>query len=95
MGDNRQHITPISHGPREEAIRALAGRQAGNVCRAQLLELGLSEGAIDARVRTGALARRYPGIYALPPARQDPPALIAAAVLACGPTALASHSSAA
>ena len=56
--------------------------------------VGLSEGAIDARLRSGALARRYPGVYALAPARQDPQALIAAAVLAGGPHAVASHASA-
>jgi hypothetical protein len=76
-------------------IRALAGRQAGNISRAQLLGVGLSEGAVNARLRTGALARRYPGVYALAPARQDPPARIAAAVLAGGPTAAASHATAA
>ena len=95
VGDNNHHIGPISHDPREEAIRALAGRQVGNISRAQLRELGLSSTAIDARLQTGALARRYPGVYALPPARQDPQARIAAAVLAGGPDALASHSSAA
>ena len=38
---------------------------------------------------------RHMGVYALPPARYDPQALIAAAVLAGGPTAVASHGSAA
>jgi hypothetical protein len=95
VGDHHHHVTVFSHDPREEAIRALAGRQAGNISRAQLLEVGLSDGAITARLRTGALARRYPGTYCLPPARIDPPAIIVAAVLAGGPTALASHSSAA
>ena len=94
MGDNNHHITLISHDPREDMIRALAGRQAGHISRAQLVDLGLSQGAITARIRTGALVRRYPGVYALPPARHDPPALIAAAVLAGGPTAAASHTSA-
>lgn len=77
------------------AIRALGGRQSGNISRTQLRALGLSRGAIDARLRTGALVYRYPGVYALAPARMDPQALIAAAVLAGGPTAVASHASAA
>jgi hypothetical protein len=94
VGDHHHDITVISHDPREVAIRAVAGRQSGNISRAQLLGAGLSEGAIDARLRTGALVRRYPSVYALPPARQDPQALIAAAVLAGGPDAVASHSSA-
>lgn len=38
---------------------------------------------------------RYPGVYALEPARVDPPALAFAAVLACGPDAVLSHFSAA
>ncbi len=95
MGDHHHDITVFSHDPRETAIRAAAGRQSGNISRAQLLGVGLSEGAIDARLRTGALVRRYHSVYALPPARQDPQALIAAAVLAGGPTAVASHASAA
>ena len=77
------------------AIRALGGRQSGNISRTQLRALGLSRGAIDARLRTGALVYRYPGVYALAPARMDPQALIAAAVLAGGPDAAASHASAA
>lgn len=63
--------------------------------RTQLLEVGLGSGAIGARVKSGALVTRYPGVYAIPPARTDPPALAAAAVLACGPHAALSHASAA
>jgi hypothetical protein len=94
VGDSSHDIGNISRGPRETAIRALAGRQAGNLSRAQLLEAGLSSSAIGARVTSGALVRRYHGVYALAPAREDPQALIAAAVLAGGPTAAASHASA-
>jgi hypothetical protein len=65
------------------------------VTRAQLLEAGLTEGGVDRRLRNGSLAPRYRGVYALAPARVDPQALIAAAVLAGGPTAVASHGSAA
>jgi hypothetical protein len=77
------------------AIRELAGRQSGNVSRRQLLAQGLGVEAIKARLRNGSLVTRYHGVYALAPARQDPQALIAAAVLAGGPTAVASHASAA
>jgi hypothetical protein len=67
----------------------------GNLSRHQLVDLGLGLGAIKARVRNGTLIACYPGVYAIAPARTDPPSLIAAAVLAGGPTAVASHSSAA
>ena len=60
-----------------------------------MLGIGLSKGAINARLRTGALVYRYPGVYALAPARMDSQAVIAAAVLAGGPDAVASHASAA
>src|SRR5581483_4157420 len=43
----------------------------------------------------GAFVSRYQGVYALAPACMDPQALIAAAVLAGGPTPVASHASAA
>jgi hypothetical protein len=77
------------------AIRALAGRQSGNVARQQLLSLGLSAEAIAGRLRNGTFVSRHIGVYALAPARTDPQALIAAAVLACAPTGIASHASAA
>jgi hypothetical protein len=73
----------------------LARRQSGNLTRAQLLEVGLTEGGVDRRLRNGSLVTRYHGVYCQAPARQDPQALIAAAVLAGGPTAVASHGSAA
>jgi hypothetical protein len=57
--------------------------------------MGLSKGAIDRRLNNGSLVARYPGVYAIAPAREDPPALAAAAVLACGPHAALSHTSAA
>ena len=95
MGENDSPRSDIAHGLREAAIREHARRQAGHVTRSQLLELGLTNGGIGRRLARGALIARYTGVYALPPARQDAPAIIAAAVLACGPHALASHSSAA
>ena len=77
------------------AVRELAGRQFGNLNRRQLVDCGLGLGAIKARVRNGTLVTRYPGVYSIAPPRSDPPALIAAAVLAGGPAAVASHASAA
>jgi hypothetical protein len=95
VGDHDHHVSAISQAQREAAIRALAARQSANISRAQLLISGLSSAAITARLRTGALVFRYLGVYALPPARYDPQAVIHAAVLAGGPTAVASHASAA
>jgi hypothetical protein len=79
----------------EVAVRQLAGRQSGNFSRRQLLSLGLGSNAIKARLRNGSFVKRYPAVYCVAPARMDPQALIAAAVLAGGPAAVASHASAA
>jgi hypothetical protein len=60
-------------------------RQYGNVSRRQLRALGMGGGAIQYRLRTGTLAWRFDGVYCQAPAREDPQALIAAAVLAGDP----------
>jgi hypothetical protein len=70
-------------------------RQFGNVSRRQLLALGYSSGRVQAQLRNGTLVKRHDGVYCQAPPRQDPQALIAAAVVAGGPTAVASHASAA
>jgi hypothetical protein len=95
MGANGSERTKIAHDPVETAIRELARRQSGNFSRQQLLAQGLGAEAIKARLRNGSLVTRYHGVYCQAPARHDPQARIAAAVLAGGPTAAASHASAA
>jgi hypothetical protein len=95
MGRKHAPGVQISHESREAAIRELAGRQAGHVTRQQLLGLGLSRTGIDRRLSSEKLLARYTGVYALPPARTDPPAMAAAAILACGRHAVLSHQSAA
>jgi len=70
-------------------------RQSGNVARHQMLAVGMSTGSIQHRLRIGELVPRYHGVYCQSPPRDDPQALIAAAVLAGGPYAVASHGSAA
>ena len=95
VGDKHWQPGKIAQTPLNAAIRERARRQLGNVTRAQLLELGLSKGGIEWRLRSGSLASRYPGVYAIAPERIDPPALAVAAVLACGPQAVLSHASAA
>ena len=75
----------------DEAIAALAARQQGNVTRAQLRRIGLTDRAIAHRVACGRLHRRHQGVYlvghAVPPKYADE----FAAVLACGPRAALSH----
>jgi hypothetical protein len=94
MGANTPERRKIAQQTVEAEVRALAARQSGNVARRQLVALGLGGDAIEARRRNGSFVTRYAGVYALAPARLDPQARIAAAVLAGGPAAVASHASA-
>jgi hypothetical protein len=80
--------------PVDVAIVALAGRQHGNVTRAQLLRLGLGRAAIAYRVRTGRLYRAHLGVFAVGRPPRTPLERAAAAVLACGAGAALSHESA-
>jgi hypothetical protein len=77
------------------AIAQLAARQLGNITRTQLLALGRGDAWISRRLRDRTLIRVYPGVYAVGYRRADPLGQAMAAVLACGPTALLSHESAA
>ena len=79
----------------ERLIGALASRQHNVVTRAQLRKIGLSEGAIDRRVRTGFLVRIHRGVYAVVHAGLTREGRYMAAVLACGEGAALSHHSAA
>ena len=89
----RLEISPKASGSRR--FGSSLGGSPGTVTRRSAVGVGLGSGAIGARVKAGRLVARYPGVYALAPARMDPPALAAAAVLAGGPNAVASHTSAA
>jgi hypothetical protein len=79
----------------DRAIAALAARQRGHVARWQLLDLGLTSNGISYRLRIGRLHVVYPGVYAVGHRRRAPIDLAAAAVLACGPSAVLSDFSAA
>jgi hypothetical protein len=80
---------------RERGIARLADRQHGVIARSQLAALGFGRGAINHRVNTGRLHRLHVGVYAVGHARVSRYGRWMAAVLACGPTALLSHRSAA
>jgi very-short-patch-repair endonuclease len=74
---------------------ALAAAQHHLLTRAQLLELGFSERAIQHRIARGRLHPVYRGVYAVgrPPVTRE--ARWLAAVLRCGSDAVLSHTSAA
>jgi putative AbiEi antitoxin of type IV toxin-antitoxin system/uncharacterized protein DUF559 len=65
------------------------------VTRRQLAAAGLDDSAIAYRVRTGRLIRVHRGVLAVGHMPMSPHARTMAAVLACGPDAVASHRSAA
>jgi very-short-patch-repair endonuclease len=89
----------VGHGIRGQGssrqIAALAARQHGVVSRAQLLALWLGQGAIDHRVVRGLLHPVHRGVYAVGHSVLGPRGQWLAAVLAAGPGAVLSHSSAA
>jgi hypothetical protein len=78
----------------EQAASALARRQHGLITRAQARELGISDDALDWRVKTGAWERVQRGVLRLPGAPSTWQQAIIAPCLAV-PGATASHQAAA
>lgn len=76
-------------------IADLAERQQGVVARHQLVSQGYSEAAIDRMIQTGSLHGVHRGVYAVGHRVLYAHGRCLAAVLACGPSASLSHSSAA
>ena len=74
----------------QQAIARIAGRQHGNVTRAQLLDAGLSTKQVERRVEKGALLVEFPGVYRVGHRAPSTEARYMAAVLACGEGALLS-----
>jgi putative AbiEi antitoxin of type IV toxin-antitoxin system/uncharacterized protein DUF559 len=79
----------------DERIAALAARQHGVVSLAQLGALGLSPRAASYRVEAGRLHRLHRGVFAVGHPGVGAHGLRLAAVLACGPDAVLSHTTAA
>lgn len=77
------------------AIGRIAREQHGIVTTQQLVECGLTRAAISKRVRSGRLYRLHQGVYAVGHDGLSEEARWMAAVLACGPSAVLSHGSAA
>src|SRR3954464_11500831 len=76
-------------------IWALVRAQHGVIARRQLLAAGVSEKAIEHRLRTGRLRRVHRGVYAVGRPELTQHGRWMAAVLACGRGAALSHTSAA
>lgn len=81
--------------PVEKRIATLGRSQHGVVARRQLVAAGLGGNVIDHWLQSGRLHRVRRGVYALGPAHLSQRGIWMAATLACGPTALLSHASAA
>jgi hypothetical protein len=95
MGDSgRSGPKTSQNDPLDRLIAAIAFRQRGNITAAQLASLGLDGPAITRRVRSGRLFRVFHGVYSVGRPPSSPLDSAAAAVLACGPGAALSHSSA-
>jgi very-short-patch-repair endonuclease len=81
---------------RSQAVRAITHEQAGVVARAQLLTAGVSGSAVDRALRSGALHRIHPGVYAaVAPELLTEEGQLTAALMAAGDGALLSHGTAA
>jgi very-short-patch-repair endonuclease len=81
--------------PLDALISALADRQHGVVARRQLVELGVNDRAIHARLSRGLLVPLHRGVYAFGHRRLTLEGRWLAAVLAVGPGAVLSHRDAA
>jgi predicted transcriptional regulator of viral defense system len=77
--------------PLDASIAVIAGRQHGVVALWQLIEVGLSASAVRSRVAAGKLHRVHRGVYAVGHRVLSMDGRRMAAVLACGPNAVASH----
>lgn len=82
-------------GAGERAVAAIAEGQEGLITTPQLLFVGIGHGAIRYRRELGRLHVVHRGVFAVGHGKITPEGCLAAAALACGPTAVISHRSAA
>jgi predicted transcriptional regulator of viral defense system len=85
--------SPSPRRVREDRIAALAAGQHGVVTRTQLQDLGVSRAALARRLKSGRLRALHAGVYLVGPIETER-ATDMAAVLAGGPLAALSHTSA-
>lgn len=76
-------------------VARVAAAQHGAISVSQLGDCGLSGRAVRGRTAVGRLHRCHRGVYRLGAQRLSPLGAVAAALLACGPGAVASHLTAA
>jgi hypothetical protein len=88
---DRNSSGELEFGGRERFISRLADRQHGVVTRTQLLDAAFSEDVIDYRLKLGRLLILHRGVYAAGHRRLTREGRLLAAVLAAGPSAVASH----
>jgi very-short-patch-repair endonuclease len=79
----------------DSRLAAVAERQHGVVARRQALECGLSRAAVSRRLSSGRLIALHQGVYRLAGAPETWHQRLLGACLAAGPSAVASHRSAA
>jgi hypothetical protein len=86
-----------SDGPKQNAkvrVAALAGRQCGRICWAQLQAIGLGTATISAWTADGYLHLVLPGVYAVGHAARSIEADLSAALLYAGPGSMLCHATA-
>lgn len=88
-------IVGKKHQDPARAVWDLTRRQHGVVARSQLLACGIASRSIEHRIARGRLHPLWRGVYAVGRPEVTQEGRWMAAVLACGPTALLSHHSAA
>jgi hypothetical protein len=90
-----RHAIPSGNRNKWHDLGDLAARQEGCAARWQLAPLGFTGPALTRAVAAGRLWRPFPGVYVPAGVRLTRLGEFMAAVLACGPTAVLSHQSAA